>query len=141
MKPAAVHPWTTPFSTARLPSAYLILEPAGERTATLVVAPRGLDSYPKYLVHFQDVLAISCEEEIGALDSRWGIDSPQSSCAFILEASPAVESYNSTPFGMRVNLQHFLVLGGDNHVSIVARKSPMIEEVCSPQQLIVRHEI
>lgn len=141
MKPAAARPWTTPFSTARLPSAYLILEPAGERTATLVVAPGGLDSYPKYLVHFQDVLAISCEEEIGALDARWGIESTQSSCAFILETSPAIESYNSTPFGMCVDLQHFLVLGGDNHVSVVARTSPMIEEVCRPQQLIVRHEI
>jgi hypothetical protein len=141
MKPAVVQPWTTPFSTARSPSAYLILEPAGERTATLVVAPGGLDSYPKYLVHFQDVLAISCEEEIGALEARWGINSTPISCAFILEASPAVESYNSTPVGMRVDLQHFLVLGGDNHVSVVARKSPMIEEVCSPQQLIVQHEI
>jgi hypothetical protein len=141
MKPTAAHPWITPFSTARLPSAQLILEPAGERTAILVVAPGGLDSYPKYLVHFRDLLAISCEEEIGALSDRWGIDSSQRSCAFILEASLAVESYNSTPFGMRMKLQHFLVLGGDNHVSIIARESPTIEEVRGPQQLVIRHEV
>lgn len=141
MNPAAAHPWTSPFSTARLPSAYLILEPKGEGTAMLVVAPGGLDSYPKYLVHFQGVMAITCEEEIGALSERWGVDFAQDSCAFILEASPLVESYNATLAGQHMNLRHFLVLGGDNHVSVIARELPMIEEVCSPQQLIVRHEI
>ena len=59
--------WQTPFTFATHPSVSLITEPDGEGTALLVVAPGGLDTYPKYVVRFSHVFSITCGEEAGFL--------------------------------------------------------------------------
>ncbi len=56
--------WPTPFSESNLPSVGLIVDSHGDRTATVVVAPQGIDQYPKYLVQFEAVFSCSVEEEV-----------------------------------------------------------------------------
>jgi hypothetical protein len=57
--------WDMPFAGAPCPSVSLITEQGGD-AATIIVAPHGIDQYPKYLVRFDKVLAVLCYEE--ALD-------------------------------------------------------------------------
>jgi hypothetical protein len=59
--------WETPFTDARWPGALLYTShagPIGEFTLTAAVMPSGADKYPKYLVHFGEVIAFSCMEEM-----------------------------------------------------------------------------
>ena len=60
--------WDTPFAETRFPSVGLIIttKPNGEDILKAVVAPKGLDIYPKYLVTFGAVIAFSCFEEAHA---------------------------------------------------------------------------
>ncbi len=55
-------PWNVPFAQSEVPCVSLITEQFGSST-TLVVAPDGIDRYPKYLVRFDKVLAALYYEE------------------------------------------------------------------------------
>ena len=54
--------WDVPFAEARDPSVSIITEHGGD-VVTLIVAPTGIDQYPKYRVRFDKVISLLYYEE------------------------------------------------------------------------------
>src|ERR1035438_3791843 len=81
--------WDTPFAEALDPSVSIITERGGD-AAMLVIAPLGIDQYPKYLMRFDTVVVSLCYEETATLDrgyrSLTGIEPSVS--AYIWRNSP-----------------------------------------------------
>ena len=119
----------------------LVMEPHGEGTALLVVAPGGLDAYPKYLVRFTQVLAVSCGEEAGSLMDLGQAQSPSEVVAHIWDSSPQAAAYANTAFGANLEIRHYVVFGGDNIASVVCGDVPQIETVTAPMELAVRYAV
>jgi len=133
--------WQTPFTFASHPSVGLIIEADGEGTALLVVAPGGLDDYPKYLVRFSNVLSVTCGEEAG-FSLQLGQDcSPREAAAHIWATSPYAASYAETVFGYGLEVCHYVIFGGDNIASVVAGTPPVIETVTEPREITVRYAV
>jgi hypothetical protein len=133
--------WETPFTFAAYPSVGLIVEPDGEGTAALVVAPGGLDAYPKYIVRFAHVFAVTCGEEASFLFELGQQASPQEAVAHIWGGSPHAAGYEQTAFGAGVTVRHYVVFGGDNIASVVAGAAPVIETVSEPREITVRYAV
>ena len=131
--------WQTPFTFATHPSVSLITEPDGEGTALLVVAPGGLDTYPKYVVRFSHVFSITCGEEAGFLLQLGQDCSPSKAVAHIWASSPYAASYAETIFGYGLEVCHYVIFGGDNIASVVAGAPPVIETVTEPREITVRY--
>jgi hypothetical protein len=123
--------WDVPFAEAHDPSVGLITEQGGD-AAMLVVAPSGIERYPKYLVSFGKVIAVLCYEEAFAFDRGYralrGIE--PKCCAYLWTSSPWLESYRkgADVFEWK-GLQHYLVLGGDSIVELIASGQPKIERL------------
>jgi hypothetical protein len=133
--------WETPFTYAPFPSVNLIVESDGEETALLIVAPGGLDTYPKYLVKFTEVFAFTCEEEAGATLDLGQSTVPKDTFAYVWAESPHVGNYLKTIFGTDKYLEHYVVIGGDNIISIVCAAPPSIEEITARRELSVTYMI
>lgn len=136
--------WDTPFSSAQFPSAILIADSDGDRTATIVVAPIGLDAYPKYLVRFRAVLAFSVEEEAGPQTYAGAVfPGEPASCTFVSADSDHVSAYTGFLdfFGYPGPMLHYVVFGGDNNVAVVAGEPPQIEVVNAQRKLTVEYEV
>ena len=141
MENSAASVWETPFTYASYPSVGLIMDPDGERTALLVVAPGGLDAYPKYMVRFSAVFLVTCGEESGfALDVGQN-SSPANAVAHIWNDSPHAAAYAETVFGADVEPRHYVVFGGDNIVSVVSGAQPTIEMVSQATEIVVRSAV
>lgn len=145
-----VERWETPFTDARDPSVGVIVEAdeVGADALTLVVAPSGLDKYPKYLVRFASVVAFTCREEAFAPEIV-GIDGvpfeDRRASAHLWMGSPWVESYRKggplVPAAGDGDLRHYLVFGGDNTVEVVTSAEPEVEEVTASRMLVARHAV
>jgi len=133
--------WETPFTHAQYPSVGLVIEPDGEGTALLFVAPGGLDEYPKYLVRFTHVLSVTCSEEAGSLLELGQECCPRDVIAYVWDASPHSAAYRSTVLGANLSILHYVILGGDNIVSVVCGSTPSIETIDSPTELAVRYAV
>jgi hypothetical protein len=128
---------------------FLIAEPRGDSTVTVVVAPDGLDNYPKYLVEFTAVYAYSCEEEAGGLRYAGALtnrSSDEIGCAYVWRDSPQAQEYAKfvpdMPFhGGRGPVVHYVLLGGDYDLGVVAAEAPTIQVAEGPRQLVVTHEV
>ncbi len=136
--------WDVPFRRDVCPSVSLIFEPEGESTAALVVAPGGLDAYPKYIVRFSSVYAITCEEEAQSVTDLG--EAPQGDCAYVWADSPYAASYHELfpDFAFRGgegHIRHYIVLGGDNFTSVVSASEPTIELVDGPMTITVAHAV
>ena len=135
--------WEVPFSAARDPSVSLITE-QGADAAMLVVAPSGIDRYPKYLVRFSKVMFLLCYEEAFALDLGYralsGIE--PNCCAYLWTDSPWTGSYRkgADVFEWK-DLQHYLVFGGDSIVELIASGQPKLERLDARRVIDVKHEI
>lgn len=133
--------WETPFTFASFPSVSLVMAPDGDRTALLVVAPGGLDAYPKYVVRFSHVFAVTCSEEAGfALDLGQDL-SPREAIAHMWHSSPHVAGYAANVLAADLPLRHYAVFGGDNIASIVCGADPTIEKVSGPSEIEVRYAV
>lgn len=141
MKSTLATTWETPFTYARFPSVALVMEPDGEGTALLVVAPGGLDAYPKYIVRFARVLAVICAEEAGSILELGQVHSPNEVFAHIWDASPHAAAYANTALGANLEIRHYVVFGGDNIASVVCGSAPVIETVSAPMELAVRYAV
>lgn len=132
--------WEVPFAGAADPSVSVITEQGGD-VVTLIVAPAGIDQYPKYRVRFAKVIALNCHEEACSPDPGYRVPSG-SGCAFLWVDSPALESYRR---GKDVfewhDLQHFVVLGGDSIVELIAAGQPEVERLEQGRTIEVRHEV
>lgn len=131
-------------SAERYPSVTVLLEPEGESTAALIVAPGGLDRYPKFLVRFSAVYAVTCEEEAQAVTELG--EPAEGEYAYIWSASPYPRSYSSLfpDFALRGGaspVKHYVVLGGDNFVSVVSAAPPSIEQIDGPRTITVMHPV
>jgi hypothetical protein len=135
--------WDVPFAEARYPSVGVITECGGDVT-TLVVAPKGIDNYPKFLARFEKVLALLSYEEACALDRGYsalpGFD-PEC-CAYRWIESPWLESYRkgADVFAWK-DLRHFLILGGDSIVEVIASGQPKVERLDKRAIMETKHEI
>jgi hypothetical protein len=135
--------WDVPFAEARDPSVSLIAEQGGD-AATLVVAPSGIDRYPKYLVRFGKVIALLCYEEAFAFDRGYralsGIE--PNCCAYLWTDSPWMQSYRK---GADVldwkDLQHYLVCGGDSIVELIASGQPKVEWLDEKRVIETKYEV
>lgn len=133
--------WETPFTYAQYPSVGLVMEPHGEQTALLIVAPGGLDAYPKYLVRFAHVFAVTCGEEAGAILELGQEHSPGEVIAHLWDASPHSAAYANTAFGANLAIRHYVVFGGDNIASVVCGGTPTIETIFAPAELVIRYAV
>jgi len=135
--------WEVPFAEARDPSVSIITERGGD-VVTLVVAPKGIDAYPKFLIRFGNVVALLCYEEACAFDRGYralpGFDRKLS--AYLWIDSPWLESYckGADVFEWK-DLQHFLVLGGDSIVEIIAEGQPKLERLENTATNETKHEV
>ena len=141
MERSATTVWETTFTFAPHPSVGLIVEPKGERTAALVIAPGGLDAYPKYVVWFFQVFAVTCGEEAGFLFELGQQASPREATAYIWSWSPHAAAYEETAFGAGLSVRHYVVFGGDNIASVIAGADPVIETVSEPREVVVRYAV
>jgi hypothetical protein len=135
--------WDMPFAEARDPSVSLITEQGGD-AAMLIVAPLGIDRYPKYLVRFSKVIALLCYEEAFALDRGYralsGIE--PKCCAYLWTDSPWMESYRkgADVFEWK-GMQHYLILGGDSVVELIASGQPRAERLDERRVIETKYEV
>ena len=134
--------WETPFTDAFYPSAVLLATPfplfSGKGVgAKVVVAPGGIDKYPKYLVDFDEVLALNCMDE-GCCPERdftsatfdETITSAKFVCALQWLDSPWLKSYKGCHDpSSEGKFSHYLIFGGDYNVEIITQNSPKIKVV------------
>ncbi len=140
MKSAKLVRWETPFTDTAFPSAIILTEdgPTGEFLISALVAPAGIDKYPKFRVHFGEVIAFSCMEEMyfperdfdGAEIEEVGLS------AYQFLNSAWLKSYEhgdyflfNTDFGNRETLRHYLIFGGDFNIAIITKNEPVFETI------------
>lgn len=138
--------WDVPFAEARHPSVTLITEQGREcaNVAVLVVAPHGLDEYPKHLVRFDKVLAVLCYEEALPLDRGYGslAGAQPSVCAYLWVDSPWVRaSRGRAEFLQWPELRHYVVFGGDSIVELLASGEPEMKRIDKITVLETKHAV
>jgi len=131
--------WETPFTDIPFPSAVVMTGPeVKECLVEVVVAPHGLDRYPKYVVHFGEVVAFSCMEEMHFPERDFAIGEREENglSAYELIDSTWLESYRqgeyflfNTDGANTEQLRHFLIVGGDNNIEVITKNSPKFREV------------
>lgn len=131
--------WETPFTDIRWPSAVVITGPhGGTCPIEVVVAPHGVDRYPKYVIEFGDVIAFSCMEEMHFSER----DFSEAECeeeglsAYEFLDSTWLESYRKGEYFLfntnsenKEQLRHFLIVGGDNNIEVITKNTPKLREV------------
>jgi hypothetical protein len=134
--------WETPFTDSFYPSVLLLAIPfpllvKKGISAKLIVAPDGIDKYPKYLVDFDEVLAFTCMEEsccperdISSAIIDETIKNDKSICAFQWIDSPWLQSYEGCydPFS-EGKFSHYLIYGGDNNIEVITKNAPLITKI------------
>lgn len=143
IKPSKLVRWDLPFAEARYPSVSLITE-EGDSGVVVLVAPEGIDKYPKYLVHVQLVIALLYYEEAFAFDRGYRTleRTEDGLCAYQWMDSPWLQAYRD---GKEIfeweSLSHYLLFGGDNIVEIVLSGELTVERIDSKMILETKHEI
>jgi hypothetical protein len=131
--------WDTEFKDTLLPSVGLyvsVINEEYEDNVYAVVAPDGIDEYPKYFINFGYVLAYLCYDESFPPDREWEkIEREKGICSYKWKHSPWVESY-SIHYGNTKDeiLCHYLIIGADNIIEIVSYNEPLIRKVESKEK-------
>jgi len=135
--------WETPFTEIEWPSVVVITNrgPNDEYLLDSVVAPTGVDRYPKYLVEFGDVVGFSAMEEMhfpdhGFKDAKIA---EERLCAYRFIDSPWLECYERGEYflfnldgGTKETLSHYVIFGGDDILQVVTKNEPVITIVNEP---------
>jgi hypothetical protein len=136
--------WNVPFAESHDPSVSLITEQGGN-VVTLLVAPHGIDQYPKYLVRFDKVLAMLCHEEALDFDRGYrtltGLEA--SVCAYVWADSPWLRASRgyAVDFLRLPDLHHYLVFGGDSIVELLASGASKVERIDKKRVIETKHEV
>jgi len=147
-KKAQIIRWETPFTNTFLPSVNVIIgsDEDGGPDLFLIVAPKGLDQYPKHLVRFRHWIAHTCHEE--AYSPSLGIEKctfeDRKACAHLWLNSPSLESYRGGEgfiFEEGEQLQHFLLIGGDHNVEVISTENPDITEIKEPKTIHLEYQL
>jgi hypothetical protein len=141
--------WDTPFTDARVPSVGLLVSLESDKTDLLraVVAPDGLDEYPKYLVTFGRVIAFTCMEDAWSPERDFDYTKfeEKNLCAYQYLDSPWLKSYeNGTHFiagGHPGPFYHYLIFGGDNNVEVITPNIPAIDVIETSRVLFIEYEV
>ncbi|MCA1588891.1 MAG: hypothetical protein LC734_00590 [Acidobacteria bacterium] len=134
--------WETPFTNSRWPSAIVVTEPIdSEVSVNAIVAPGGIDQYPKYYVRFGKVVAFTCMEEMHFPER----DTAEAACeeeglaAYEYLESTWLKSYEkgeyflfNTDGGTSERLRLYLIVGGDNNIEVITKNLPTFETLSEP---------
>ncbi len=142
--------WNTPFTDTQYPSVEFLttIEQDKYNVLKVLVAPSGIDKYPKYLMNFGQVIAFTCMEEANAPDR--GFDSVSEEIEPHLSTykwidSPWLKSYESQihfiPSGHLGYFSHYLIFGGDSNVEVITPYEPLIEVVEKKRLFKVEREL
>jgi hypothetical protein len=146
--------WETPFTDSFYPSVILLATPFPLFSnkgigATVIVAPDGIDKYPKYLVDFNEVLVFTCMDESCCPERDFSsatidetIKNHKSDCAFQWIGSPWLKSYEGChdPFS-EGKFSHYLIYGGDNNIEVITNNVPTIKVIEQKEVLKFDFEI
>ena len=138
--------WDTPFADILLPSASIIVSRGSDGNSDLVTAVVAADqkAYPKFLVHFGEVLAFTCMEEMlcpEREDLKTATWVGSLSTSYEVVGSTWLESYykgQDSLFGPGESLHHYFIAGGDNNVEVITKNIPKVEVVSEPRVLDIR---
>ena len=146
--------WNVPFADVVHPAVWIIGdEQDTNRTVsvhplTVAVAPEGIDRYPKYLIHFQHVLAYKSENEMKWTDWSPLADlaiAPDAKCTCLRPAgSYWWETYGgqlSDFYGLDVDSMHYYLFGGDYYVEVFGAHDPDIEKVTEPRTIVLKYAV
>ncbi len=141
--------WNTPFTNTSHPSVGLFLQHGEDETdlVTAIVAPHGIDAYPKYLVSFGTVIEFNCYEEGFAPDHDYETAEVEINglSAYEWIDSPSIEAYEcGLPHVASKDCQklhHYILFGGDNIVEIVTENMPEIEIVNESRKIYIELKV
>ena len=141
--------WETPFTEILDPSVGLIIstKPDGADILKAIVAPRGINAYPKYLITFGEVIAFTCFEEAHAPERDFASATVEESrlCAYEFLDSSWLETYAAwSPFyfgNETDSFYHYLIFGGDNNIEVITPNRPTIEAVEEKIILHIQYEV
>ena len=141
--------WDTPFTNKQRPSVGLIITTEVDETDILkiIVAPKGIDAYPKYLVTFGEVIAFTCFEEAHAPERDFASATieDENLCAYEYLDSPWLQSYEAWKpiyFGNETSsFYHYLMFGGDNNVEVITPNRPTIDVIEEKAILQIQREV
>lgn len=131
--------WETPFTETSYPSVGVYIE-HGENEAILlsaIVAPEGIDEYPKYLLHFNEIIEFICYEEAFSPDRGYEKieKEPKGLSAYKWLNSPNIKAYKEGSGFLASDdnaaMNHYVIFGGDNIVEIVTFNEYTIEKINS----------
>jgi hypothetical protein len=143
--------WNTPFTDSKWPSVIVAvdqkLRPEQQSSLMVIVAPQGIDEYPKYIVNFGEVIAFTCMEEAFCPERDYyttTIEEPELA-AYQYVDSPWLKAYeNGRHFIARGHLGeffHYLIFGGDDNVEVITPYLPTIEIIEHPKILRIDFEV
>ena len=140
--------WDTPFTDSRYPSVGLIISHGPDEIDLVraIVAPLGINRYPKYLVNFGSVIAFTCMEEAFCPPRDFGPSHLEENglSAYEYLNSPWLQCYEKgAPFllGGAGPFHHYVIFGGDNNIEVVTRNIPTIDRVEQKTPLVMDGEI
>jgi hypothetical protein len=141
--------WETPFTDSQFPSVGLLISTNADGTDILkaVVAPHGLDKYPKYLVNFGNVIAFTCMEEAFCPERDFGpaMFEERNLSAYQYLDSPWLKTYEGgihfIAGGHPGPFYHYLIFGGDNDVEVVTPNTPTIDIIEQKEVLLIEYEV
>lgn len=143
--------WETPFTDVFYPSVVLLATPFSSFSgkdigAKAVVAPDGIDKYPKSLVDFGEVIAFTSMDE-GCCPERdfsfatfdEAITNAEFVCSMQWLNSPWLKSYEGCHGPLSEGkFSHYLIFGGDNNLEILTKNDPMIQVI--EQKVVLKME-
>jgi hypothetical protein len=143
--------WNTPFTDEQYPAVEFLttIELGKHNALRVLVAPSGVDKYPKYLINFGEVIAFTCMEEAHApqliFDSELEPEIEPRLSAYQYLDSPWLKSYEPQihfiPSGHLGYLSHYLIYGGDNNVEVITPYEPSIQRIEQKRLFKIEREL
>jgi len=144
--------WETPFTDEQWPSAVILVQPSsiGSYPVSALVSPYGINKYPKYLVHFGEVVAFTCMEEMHfpARDFAEAECKEEGLSAYEYLESTWLKSYEKGEYFLfnmdgksTERLRHYFIGGGDHNIEVITKNEPTFEKIDAPTSLTLEFSI
>jgi hypothetical protein len=140
--------WDVPFAEWDGLSTWVIAE-SGDDAFTIVVAPLSalppIENYPKYLIRFESVITLLCDEEACVLDRGYPPrlrGEKNWLRAYLWIGSPWLRS--SQGWGDILGgkeFHHYLIFGDDSVIEVISPGKARIERVDAKRFIEVKHEV
>ena len=133
--------WDTPFAETLFPGVAVAPDAECSNCVSVVVSPSGIDQYPKYILRFEPFGAYRCDDEsLASIESFNTVARSGSASTYKWEGSPWLEQFVKDSGGLANSyhgkpLEHFVILGGDLNVDVLAPNPPTVEVVNEPRVL------